>query len=167
MRGEFFAYSVRFELLSREAQRAAWADADGPFRPMERVQLRARRWVITDTAGRAETIEGTRACLQSSAVARLPRGRPRTPPQPGSARRASRSCVRRVRAAGAGVVGAYPLLHAGGEPFVYQSCTHLPGVPGRMGGGFEFVEGSLEQPLGPAFEAACAPFPLALPPYIF
>lgn len=36
-----------------------------------------------------------------------------------------------------------------------------------MEGDFTFVEGTLQQPAGPAFESACAPFRLDVPEIIF
>ena len=68
---------------------------------------------------------------------------------------------------GDAVVGAYPILVAGGPPFVYQSCTKMANTPGRMEGSFTFVEGTIARPTGPEFEAACAPFTLAKQDYIF
>ncbi len=38
---------------------------------------------------------------------------------------------------GSGVIGQYPILEAGGEPFTYQSCTHQPGHLGYMEGDFK------------------------------
>lgn len=41
---------------------------------------------------------------------------------------------------------------AGEGPSVYQSCTHQPHPRGSMEGFFEFVEGTISQPTGPAFD---------------
>ncbi len=40
----------------------------------------------------------------------------------------------------------------GGIPFVYQSCTHQQQPRGSMEGFFKFVEGTVRQPTGPAFD---------------
>jgi len=40
---------------------------------------------------------------------------------------------------GEAVIGEYPILRAGGEPFEYKSCTNTK-TPGTMEGGFMFVE---------------------------
>lgn len=46
---------------------------------------------------------------------------------------------------------------AGGEEFIYQSCTPAAQDGGAMSGWFTFVEGSLTQPTGPEFEAMVRP----------
>jgi len=67
---------------------------------------------------------------------------------------------------GEAVIGEYPLLRAGGEPFVYQSCTGCD-TPGTMEGGFMFVEGSIASPTGREFFADCPLFRLCDPGFIF
>ncbi len=42
---------------------------------------------------------------------------------------------------------------AGGEEYVYQSCMTCGRMGGWMEGSFTFIEGSLQMPLGPQFEA--------------
>ena len=68
---------------------------------------------------------------------------------------------------GEGVIGQYPILRQGEPPFVYSSCTRMALTPGRMEGSFTFVEGTIARPAGPDFEAACAPFLLSRPEFIF
>eukprot|EP01102_Stenamoeba_stenopodia_P017254 TRINITY_DN6155_c0_g1_i1.p1 TRINITY_DN6155_c0_g1~~TRINITY_DN6155_c0_g1_i1.p1 ORF type:complete len:425 (-),score=58.19 TRINITY_DN6155_c0_g1_i1:29-1303(-) len=68
---------------------------------------------------------------------------------------------------GEAVIGYYPLLKAGGKPFVYQSCTNFRALPGIMQGEFEFVPGRITDPTGPVFEAVVAPFTCELPSYLF
>ncbi|KAK9844452.1 hypothetical protein WJX74_002702 [Apatococcus lobatus] len=68
---------------------------------------------------------------------------------------------------GDGVIGQYPLLIAGGDEYVYQSCTACGRMGGWMEGSFTFIEGSLQQPDGPQFDAQCARFPLDRPGFIF
>ena len=42
--------------------------------------------------------------------------------------------------------------------FEYQSCTNLPlGSHGAMAGHFTFVEGTIANPTGPAFEVEVSP----------
>lgn len=48
---------------------------------------------------------------------------------------------------GEGVVGEFPVLRAGGEPFTYQSCTTTSDEGGSMDGHFEFVQGQLTEQL--------------------
>lgn len=66
---------------------------------------------------------------------------------------------------GGGVIGLYPLLQAGGEEFVYQSCTQQQG-PAYMGGSFTFLEGSLEVP-GRKLNVLCPEFVLGIPSTYF
>ncbi|XP_027910892.1 F-box protein SKIP16 [Vigna unguiculata] len=68
---------------------------------------------------------------------------------------------------GEAVIGQYPLLHPGGQEFVYQSCTPLPTPSGSIEGSFTFIPGSLAYPKGDPFLATVAQFPLQLPDYIF
>ena len=42
---------------------------------------------------------------------------------------------------------------AGGESFVYQSCVSCSQMGGFMEGTFTFIEGTLQSPDGPTFEA--------------
>ena len=46
---------------------------------------------------------------------------------------------------GEGVVGEFPVLVAGGDPFVYQSCTTCSEGGGSMEGTLEFVVGTLTE----------------------
>ena len=46
-----FAYSIRMSLLPEEQQRDHWPATLGPFRPLSSCQLKARHWVMRDTAG--------------------------------------------------------------------------------------------------------------------
>lgn len=81
-------------------------------------------------------------------------------------RNAADEVVDEVR--GAAVVGHYPLLIPGGEPFIYQSCTQIRSERrGSMEGDFTFVPGSLAEPTGEAFEAACPRFTLEVPEFVF
>uniref|UniRef100_A0A7S0RC94 ApaG domain-containing protein n=1 Tax=Pyramimonas obovata TaxID=1411642 RepID=A0A7S0RC94_9CHLO len=68
---------------------------------------------------------------------------------------------------GEAVVGEYPLLTPGQEPFVYQSCTSMAAEPGRMEGDFTFVTGTIAEPTGGTIKALCAPFALAVPEAVF
>lgn len=68
---------------------------------------------------------------------------------------------------GEAVVGAYPILHSGETPFVYQSCTGVHGTPGSMEGDFAFVEGTLAEPQSADFDVLCAPFTLERPVFIY
>mmetsp|Transcript_12906 Transcript_12906/g.16977 ORF Transcript_12906/g.16977 Transcript_12906/m.16977 type:complete len:512 (-) Transcript_12906:233-1768(-) len=72
---------------------------------------------------------------------------------------------------GDAVVGLYPHLRThppeGELPFSYQSCTSLEGIPGKMGGHFVFVPGTMDSPQGEAFEAIIKDFALTEPKYIF
>ena len=68
---------------------------------------------------------------------------------------------------GPGVIGMYPLLRPGDEPVDYCSQCQLRTPSGTMEGGFEFVRGSNDAPLGAPFEATCARAQLAVPAYIF
>ena len=61
------------------------------------------------------------------------------------------------------ICGCYIKTSAGGEEYVYQSCTQHGG---SMEGEFTFVEGTLARP-GPEFNAACPRFHLRIPDYIF
>ncbi|KAG9441838.1 hypothetical protein H6P81_017692 [Aristolochia fimbriata] len=65
------------------------------------------------------------------------------------------------------VIGMYPLLHADGDEFVYESCTRMPSSPGSMEGAFTFVPGRLIDPKGAPFDVEVARFPIELPDYIF
>lgn len=62
------------------------------------------------------------------------------------------------RVSGEAVVGDYPILQAGGESFVYQSCTRDKDLGNHMEGTFNFVEGTIAQPEGPGFDVICARF---------
>ncbi|XP_022874657.1 F-box protein SKIP16-like [Olea europaea var. sylvestris] len=68
---------------------------------------------------------------------------------------------------GEAVIGKFPLLHPGGDEFVYESCTPLPCSQGSIEGSFTFVPGRLADPKGDQFVAEVARFPLQLPDYIF
>ncbi|ESQ36310.1 hypothetical protein EUTSA_v10007687mg [Eutrema salsugineum] len=68
---------------------------------------------------------------------------------------------------GEAVIGEYPLLQAGEEEFVYESCSNFPTTTGAIEGCFTFVPGSLKDPKGSQFEVEVAEFPLKLPDYIF
>ncbi|KAL1202140.1 F-box protein SKIP16 [Cardamine amara subsp. amara] len=68
---------------------------------------------------------------------------------------------------GEAVIGKYPLLEAGEEEFVYESCSNFPTTTGSIEGSFTFVPGSLKDPKGSQFEVNVAEFPLKLPDYIF
>uniref|UniRef100_A0A0D6R196 ApaG domain-containing protein n=1 Tax=Araucaria cunninghamii TaxID=56994 RepID=A0A0D6R196_ARACU len=68
---------------------------------------------------------------------------------------------------GEAVIGKYPLLHEGGDEFVYESCSPLPSSSGSIEGGFTFFPGRLRKPEGPEFTVQVAPFPLEIPEYIF
>ncbi|VVA90158.1 unnamed protein product [Arabis nemorensis] len=68
---------------------------------------------------------------------------------------------------GEAVIGKYPLLQAGEEEFVYESCSNFPTTIGSIEGSFTFVPGSLKDPKGSQFEVNVAEFPLKLPDYIF
>ncbi|XP_010485720.1 PREDICTED: F-box protein SKIP16-like [Camelina sativa] len=68
---------------------------------------------------------------------------------------------------GEAVIGKYPLLQAGGEEFVYESCSSFSTTAGSIEGSFTFVPGSLRDPKGSQFEVKVAEFPLELPDYIF
>ena len=48
---QFFSYEITYSLLSEEEQRAQWPEGAGPCRVLQRAQLRARHWVITDARG--------------------------------------------------------------------------------------------------------------------
>lgn len=67
---------------------------------------------------------------------------------------------------GEAVIGKFPLLHPGGEEFVYQSCTPLPSS-GSIEGAFTFIPGSLADPKGAAFQVEVGRFPVQVPDYIF
>lgn len=68
---------------------------------------------------------------------------------------------------GEGVIGEFPILTSGGPEFVYQSCTQESEVGCTMGGEFEFVPGTLQQPAGPPFAVTCPTFRLDLPSVVF
>ncbi|EOA39367.1 hypothetical protein CARUB_v10012429mg [Capsella rubella] len=68
---------------------------------------------------------------------------------------------------GEAVIGKYPLLQAGEEEFVYESCSSFPTTAGAIEGSFTFVPGSLRDPKGSQFEVKVAEFSLELPDYIF
>eukprot|EP00669_Euglena_mutabilis_P004471 TRINITY_DN15801_c0_g1_i1.p1 TRINITY_DN15801_c0_g1~~TRINITY_DN15801_c0_g1_i1.p1 ORF type:complete len:346 (+),score=126.72 TRINITY_DN15801_c0_g1_i1:318-1355(+) len=87
---------------------------------------------------------------------------------------------------GEGVIGKFPVLRLGGfrddeqgevgpeveGSFVYQSCTgplrRIPPGTGQFGGTLDFVAGTLEEPLDNApFAVTVAPFPIAVPDFIF
>jgi len=72
------------------------------------------------------------------------------------------------RVEGEAVIGQYPILEPGERPFSYQSQTNLPGGgPGTMSGGFYFVEGTMERPMGSEFFAKCPHFVLTRPRFMF
>ena len=64
---------------------------------------------------------------------------------------------------GEAVVGQYPLLHAGGTDFTYQSCTHQREAQGSMEGAFTFIENSIENPGPRQIKAICPRFNLEMP----
>jgi len=72
---------------------------------------------------------------------------------------------------GEAVVGLYPHLKTDRHPsdpvFAYQSCTSLENVPGRMGGHFTFVPGTIANPKGRSFEAIVEDFTLMEPDFIY
>ena len=69
---------------------------------------------------------------------------------------------------GEGVIGEYPILLAGGDPFVYQSCTNIRnGMRGTMEGEFTFVEGTLAAPGSREIKAICERFTLEWPSVVF
>ncbi|GBG67597.1 hypothetical protein CBR_g726 [Chara braunii] len=68
---------------------------------------------------------------------------------------------------GDAVIGQYPVLHEGGEEFVYQSCTNLRGRRGWMEGDFTMVPGSLWHPAGDEFEAKVGRLLLEVPSFIY
>jgi F-box protein 3 len=139
----FFAYSIRFRLLSEEEQRkemmmmgngstsnSAGGD-EGAVAiieedPFQSVQLLDRAWKIYNSAGAVES---------------------------------------EVR--GEAVIGQYPLLLQGGENFTYQSCTHQREPQGSMDGEFTFIEGSIEQPGARHVKAKCPRFQLVMPDVVF
>lgn len=145
----FFAYSIKFRLLSEQDQRTeaeatndntadAATDAvtaatgTAPMLPVQEeapfnsVQLLDRAWKIRNSAGAVES---------------------------------------EVR--GEAVVGQYPLLEQGGEDFTYQSCTHQREPHGSMEGEFTFIEGSIENPGGRQVKARCPVFQLVMPDVVF
>lgn len=134
----FFAYSIRFRLLSKEEQRreqeSRTSSAGGGSSlinstvedPFQSVQLLDRAWTIRNAAGAVES---------------------------------------EVR--GEAVVGQYPLLEHGGEEFTYQSCTHQREPQGSMQGEFTFVEGSLKNPGARQVKAQCPVFQLTMPDVVF
>ena len=62
---------------------------------------------------------------------------------------------------------AHHRVRPGDEPVDYCSQCQLRTPSGTMEGGFEFVRGSNDAPLGAPFEATCARAQLAVPTYIF
>jgi F-box protein 3 len=138
----FFAYSIRFRLLSKEEQRGeqeSTSSAGGvngignliatnsiEENPFQSVQLLDRAWTIRNAAGAVES---------------------------------------EVR--GEAVVGQYPLLEQDGEEFTYQSCTHQREPQGSMQGEFTFVEGSLKTPGARQVKAQCPVFQLTMPDVVF
>ncbi|CAM6096811.1 unnamed protein product [Calypogeia fissa] len=68
---------------------------------------------------------------------------------------------------GEAVIGVYPILRAGRDEFVYQSCTGLKSKTGTIEGDFTFVPGLMMKPTGASFTAYVARFPLEVPEYIF
>ena len=68
---------------------------------------------------------------------------------------------------GEAVVGNYPILVAGGKPFIYQSATSEKTARSFMEGFFNFVEGTIAHPEGPGFNVECARFELSLPEVLF
>lgn len=137
----FFAYSIRFRLLSEQDQRteavatntnSAPADATSIPRfvqeeePFRSVQLLDRAWKIRNSAGAVES-----------------------------------------EVHGEAVVGQYPLLEHGGEEFTYQSCTHQREPQGSMEGEFTFIEGSIENPGARQVKARCPVFQLTMPDVVF
>ena len=55
---------------------------------------------------------------------------------------------------------------AGGEEFVYQSCTQQREPGGSMEGEFAFVEGTLATP-GAEFDVECPRFYMRIPDILF
>ena len=116
------------------------APADFPYAT---AQLQSRHWRITDGTGHTEEVQGP------------------------------------------GVVGKHPVLRPGGYRddsvegegedregvFVYQSVSgRLAKVPPGAGvfrGSLQFVPGTIDDPTGELFEVVVAPFPLAVPDFIF
>ncbi|KAK4799958.1 hypothetical protein SAY86_025323 [Trapa natans] len=68
---------------------------------------------------------------------------------------------------GDGVIGKFPLLHAGGKEFVYESCSYQPTSRGSIEGSFDFIPGRLTRPEGSSFRVEVARVPFQLPEYIF
>jgi len=66
---------------------------------------------------------------------------------------------------GPGVIGEHPLLLAGAPEWAYQSMCYVRHLEasGSMSGSFDFVEGSIDAPLGRAFPVTCPEFRLAMP----
>ena len=114
-----FAYEIRMDLLGVQDQE------NRGITPMTSVQLKSRKWTITNHLGQVQEVEGE------------------------------------------AVIGMYPLLRAGAsEPFVYASLTSCT-TPGTMGGGFWFVEGAIESPIGEPFFVRCPTFKLEMAKYIY
>lgn len=56
---------------------------------------------------------------------------------------------------------------AGSSSTASNAPADLGRVTGSMGGSFEFVPGSMEEPTGPAWDVLCPDFDLALPHYVY
>jgi len=54
---EFFTYSVRFSMVSREEQLERWREA-GPPRALASAQLRSRHWLISNRRGQVDEVRG-------------------------------------------------------------------------------------------------------------
>lgn len=72
---------------------------------------------------------------------------------------------------GKAVIGLHPHLQqaadgAARNPFVYQSQTGPTVVTTHMRGGFDFVPGTLQRPMGPTFYARCNELVLDVPRYV-
>ncbi|KAH7372742.1 hypothetical protein KP509_17G018800 [Ceratopteris richardii] len=68
---------------------------------------------------------------------------------------------------GPGVIGEYPLLRIGADPYSYASCSPLNAPYGSICGDFTFLPGCLARPEGPSFLVRVAEFPLEMPDYIY
>lgn len=170
-RSYFFAYSIRFDLLSEEEQAALQGSLAGPRNgPMPSVQLRSRHWLIRNTAGAVESeVRG------EAVVGRYPLLRAGGSPNQAACLEADLLPVIHTEMhAGQPAVTcpgtdmwSVPLSPSSGEPcFAYQSCTHQKELRGSMEGSFGFVEGSLEHPRR-EFDVACARFSLEVPDVMF
>ncbi|KAK9815203.1 hypothetical protein WJX73_010899 [Symbiochloris irregularis] len=138
----FYSYSIRMRLLSIEDQRKVWeheADQRGHETGLAGQEFRPLR--SAQLQSRHWNIWGEVG----------PQG--------------TRELVDEVR--GEGVIGDFPLLTAGGEEYVYQSCTQSADDDGAMDGSFYFVPGTLDGPMGPGFAARCPWMTLRVPAYIY